>query len=664
MMRNIGCRAGRSVLLLSIFLLSGCLGAAKTEQTGESQKLDEITDRGDELAVDYFDLVQEIGAYQSWDLAVGDLDGDGFLDLFVSSLGQDDPKVWFNDGAGNLVPADQEMPGCSRTAVGDVNGDGLADIIIAEWQPDQPLWSSLLSVWLNDGGGSFSRGNELLVSEGAHKIVLGDFNADQALDVFVLGTGQNEVWINDGKGIFEYFDQDLPTGIDSAGGAGDLDGDGDLDILAGGWEGAPGVWLNDGAGRFSRSGISIIDEDLHIHGLALGDLDADGDLDALVVLANQDPHQVWINDGAGGFTVSQNLQAPLGHAAALGDLDGDGDLDAVTGHGNQGGGFARLWLNDGSGRFTDSSLMLGDNFTTAVVLGDLDRDQDLDLISAQSEWGEEVGPPDLVWMNGDLLRRLPGNLRLRDVDEMSMLFVPSGIFLMGAGQSDLNADQGEKPAHQVKLDDFWIDETEVSNRQYSLCVVRGDCAPSRYSSNEEYNGDNYPVVGIGWQDAQDYCAWAGGRLPTEAEWEYAARGNEGLIYPWGNDYDGRLLNACDVNCGKSWADPEIDDGYQESAPAGSYPAGASWVGALDMAGNVWEWVRDWCGEYDGEYSDNSMGPEQGRCKIIRGGAWASPPAGVRTTYRMINSSEISPDIRHPNIGFRCVYPGSNDAEVK
>ena len=250
---------------------------------------------------------------------------------------------------------------------------------------------------------------------------------------------------------------------------------------------------------------------------------------------------------------------------------------------------------------------------------------------------------------------VPGSKsKVRKQDGMTVFFVPASDFTMGASDLDQNAGENELPAHLVHLDGYWIDETEVTNRQYNICVEAGICAPSKYFNNELYNGEEYPVVGVAWQDALDFCTWAGGRLATEAEWEYAAKGIENLIYPWGNEYDGTLLNACDENCSESWADQDVDDGYEKSAPVGSYPSGASWVGALDMAGNVWEWVEDWCGEYEEGSLDNPAGPEEGRCKIIRGGAWASPPAGLRTTYRIINTSDINPDIRHPNIGFRCV----------
>ena len=246
---------------------------------------------------------------------------------------------------------------------------------------------------------------------------------------------------------------------------------------------------------------------------------------------------------------------------------------------------------------------------------------------------------------------------IREIDHMQIFYVTSASFQMGAAD-DEDAEEGEKPQHAVRLNGFWIDQTEVSNKQYNLCVEAGPCEPSKYAADEAVNGQDYPVVGVDWQGAVNYCTWAGGRLPTEAEWEYAAKGERGSIYPWGNEYNGNLLNACDLNCSESWSDKDLDDGYKSSAPVGSFPGGASWVGALDMAGNVWEWVWDWCGSYGPDPQENPVGPEEGECKIIRGGAWSSPPDGLRTTYRIIGTSEIGPTIRHPNIGFRCVMSDS------
>lgn len=251
---------------------------------------------------------------------------------------------------------------------------------------------------------------------------------------------------------------------------------------------------------------------------------------------------------------------------------------------------------------------------------------------------------------------LPGEAWQRPMDQAEMSYVPPGEFTMGADESDPDAVPEELPAHQVSLSGFWIDQTEITNRQYQQCVDAGVCRVSRYSSNSVYNGDDFPVVGVTQQDAGNFCVWVGGRLPTEAEWEFAARGPQGLRYPWGNDFDGTLINFCDFQCSEPWADALLDDGYRESAPVNSFPGGASWVGAVDMAGNVWEWVSDWYAPYSSDRQDNPTGPFEGRTAIIRGGCWASPAWGVRTSYRIDGGSEIVSSVRHPNIGFRCVIP--------
>lgn len=247
-----------------------------------------------------------------------------------------------------------------------------------------------------------------------------------------------------------------------------------------------------------------------------------------------------------------------------------------------------------------------------------------------------------------------GNAWMRPADGAAMLFVPAGAFQMGSAEGDPLANEGEFPQHTVTLDGFWIDQTQVTNAQYTHCVDAGDCRVSRYAQNAAYNGNDYPAVGISWQDAADYCAWAGGRLPTEAEWEYAAKGEPGFIYPWGDEFDSSRVNYCDVNCENAWADAAVDDGYAENAPVASYPAGASWAGALDMAGNVWEWVWDWYVDYTPDSQTNPTGPETGTFKVIRGGCWANAQDGVRTAYRFDGGGEISPSFRHSNIGFRCV----------
>ena len=264
----------------------------------------------------------------------------------------------------------------------------------------------------------------------------------------------------------------------------------------------------------------------------------------------------------------------------------------------------------------------------------------------------------------------------RPADAMVMVFVPAGEFEMGTNDSGVDAAlelcdtygipcvrqylDKEQPAHMVELNGFWIDRTEVTNAQYLLCLEAGICNPPRKRSSatrDSYFGDSayddYPVIWSTLNDARNYCAWAGARLPTEAEWEYAARGPEGSLFPWGNEFDGTRLNYCDASCDLAWADDTTDDGYADTAPVGSYPTGASWSGALDMAGNVREWVADL---YDSEYygespAQNPTGPSTspGGNQVERSGSWNSTPFEVRGAWRTGDHANY----KYNFMGFRC-----------
>lgn len=271
-----------------------------------------------------------------------------------------------------------------------------------------------------------------------------------------------------------------------------------------------------------------------------------------------------------------------------------------------------------------------------------------------------------------------GDSRERQIDSQVMVFVPPGEFSMGIDHigmryaiqlcKEVKADVGpgtcqgtsfanEMPAHEVELDGFWIDRTEVSNRQYLFCVEDEECSePSDMSSftRESYFGSttysDYPVIWVTRDQAAEYCSWAGGRLPTEAEWEYAARGPESLTFPWGNDFESSRANYCDASCAYGVVDPSYDDGYPETAPVGSFPSGVSWCGVLDMAGNVREWVSDWFGYYAVDTQANPGGREEGQSFIPKGGCWLDTPDDLRSS----NRGENTPDYTRHKVGFRCV----------
>ncbi len=245
-----------------------------------------------------------------------------------------------------------------------------------------------------------------------------------------------------------------------------------------------------------------------------------------------------------------------------------------------------------------------------------------------------------------------GDTIARPADQMTMRHVPGGAFRMGR-KTSLHAH-----AHTVVLDSFWVDGSEVTNVHYSQCVAAGACAPPTSCSwgeptYEDPAKADHPVVCVAWQAARAYCAWAGARLPTEAEWEYAARGPEALLYPWGDEFDGIRLNSCDTNCPhEDHRVTEYDDGFAQTAPAGSYPGGASWCGALDMAGNVWEWVADWYGRYPLARQHNPTGPERGTERLRRGGSWFD--WNEYGFLRADNRHPFEPRAANYTTGFRCV----------
>jgi len=238
------------------------------------------------------------------------------------------------------------------------------------------------------------------------------------------------------------------------------------------------------------------------------------------------------------------------------------------------------------------------------------------------------------------------------IDGMNLLYIPDGTFVMGSESGGAN----EQPQNKVHVNAFWIDRTEVTNGMYEACVTAAVCAQpvntysytrTSYFSNPSYA--DYPVIFVNWNMAKTYCEWVGRRLPTEAEWEKAARGPSGNVYPWGNVFDGSVVNFCDANCPFLYINESYNDGYADTAPVGSYFLGKSVYGALDMAGNVWEWVNSMYRPYPFDENDGREELTSGETRVIRGGSLNLTDYHLRSSYRR----RYLPSFNSHDLGFRC-----------
>jgi formylglycine-generating enzyme required for sulfatase activity len=247
-----------------------------------------------------------------------------------------------------------------------------------------------------------------------------------------------------------------------------------------------------------------------------------------------------------------------------------------------------------------------------------------------------------------------GTTRVRQKDGMLMVYVPAGEFLMGSTDADKDAESNEKPQHKVYLDAYWIDQTPLTNAIYARFlnepgnqeqeIVRwyepdyGRIKQDGKVWRVENGFEQHPVVSVTWYGARAYAGWVGAQLPTEAQWEKAARGTDGRQYPWGNQVPDKTL-------------ANLNDYVGNTTAVGSYPSGASPYGALDMAGNVWEWVADWYGETNYSIRStwrNPTGPESGALRVLRGGSWYNDLRYARCAFR----SWDYPGDRNRDFGFR------------
>jgi len=230
-----------------------------------------------------------------------------------------------------------------------------------------------------------------------------------------------------------------------------------------------------------------------------------------------------------------------------------------------------------------------------------------------------------------------------------MFLIPSGEFIMGNPFPD--APPNETPHFRVTVTRFYMSRFPITNAHYEAFD------PLHKSKRAPATGDRHPVVYVSSLDAMKFCQWLSirerkkYRLPTEAEWEYAAKGTDGRRYPWGNfDKRGDLANFADKNTSFAWSDRQIDDGYAESAPVGSFPRGASPFGIEDMSGNIWEWCSNFFEQYKPTPKTDPHGPPSGTKRVYRGGSWKSRFASLRTTTRSANLPNFSCN----DLGFRIV----------
>lgn len=278
---------------------------------------------------------------------------------------------------------------------------------------------------------------------------------------------------------------------------------------------------------------------------------------------------------------------------------------------------------------------------------------------------------------------------------ITFVYVPGGDFLMGSVEAQVdeavllcnryygdgddcqrNGYTDELEQHTVSVEPFWIMKTEVTNMHYRTFIASGsydrqvfwsesgwqwrqenqDINQPRFWDDVRFNSDEQPVVGISWYEATAFAKWLSEeteltiRLPTEAEWEKAARGLDGLTFPWGNEWDGKRANYCDKNCDQIWKDETVDDGYAYTAPVDSYPNGASTYGALSMAGNVREWTSSRDMAYPYKIDDGREDPIGTALRVVRGGSWGNFPNYLRTAYR----SRRTPGDSFNYLGFRVV----------
>lgn len=262
---------------------------------------------------------------------------------------------------------------------------------------------------------------------------------------------------------------------------------------------------------------------------------------------------------------------------------------------------------------------------------------------------------------------------LQKTDAKETVLLPGGAFMMGSTEQEARTAlamvpsgrptwaEPEQPQHQVVLDPFFMDRFEVTVAKFGRFLE--ETGRASHKAIRPASQSKHPVTGVTWTEADQYCRWAGKALPTEAQWEYAARGGERSRFPWGDSpVNGLRANYCDAQCpDRPGGQTGDDDGFRSTAPAGTYEAGKNAYGIYDLAGNAAEWVRDWYDDrfYEKSRAENPVNtqPHADEYKVIRGGSYLDGPYFLRAATRNFRAQNT----RHPKIGFRCVMPQSKAA---
>jgi hypothetical protein len=344
----------------------------------------------------FVDSGQRLGNSATWDVATGDLDGDGDIDVVTANT-DSGALIWLNDGAGGFANSGQRLEICASVGVADLDNDGALDILTG-------MWGEPLTVWWNDGAGGFSDAATTHSGSDTLSFGLGDLDGDDDLDIYLGRSSYDLVIVNQGNRTLQrasaHYGRHETGGVAIA----DIDGDGDNDVVAAGWDEPGHVWENDGGGEFTA--LCEFDASaLHVHDTALGDVDQDGDLDVFFALAGGVCcRNIWVNDGAGHLAyVDQDFGAAPMQRMTAADVNADGWIDLAFGGWGATSRQTTIWLGTENG-FVDSGLQIGDGMSGGLAFADFDGDGDLDLfvghhIYESGSW-DYLPHPNEVWLNG------------------------------------------------------------------------------------------------------------------------------------------------------------------------------------------------------------------------------------------------------------------------